>query len=364
MPSLETLATTAGFESVYRKVMDRTRLDRDDGLALYASHDLFAIGGLADIVRERRHGDVTTYIYNQHLNYSNICSCLCKFCAFGKRRGEPGAFELSAAEIGQKVRERLDEPIAEIHLVGSVHPDLPYEYYLSVLRAIKAVRPQVHIQAFTMVEIDHLAGLAGQSVEETLCDLRTAGLDSIAGGGAEIFSARVRNEICPNKISGDRWLNIAKIAHGMGIHSNATMLYGHIETVEERVDHLIALRRAQDESGGFLTFIPLAFHPQHTGLSQLPPTCGVDDLKTIAISRLLLDNIPHIKAYWVMLGIKLAQVALSFGADDLDGTVVEEKITAMAGGTSGNYIAAPQMEKLIRDAGRTPVRRDTLYRPV
>ena len=268
---------------------------------------------------------------------------------------------MTVADIEDKVRERLDEPISEIHMVGGIHPDLPYSYYLEALQAIKKVRPEVHIQAFTCVEIDHLAKLSGKNLEETLTELRDAGLGSIPGGGAEVFSPRIREKTCKDKLSGEGWLTVAKTAHRLGMRSNATMLYGHIETLEERVEHLHMLRTAQDETGGFLTFIPLAFHPKNTELADLSRTSGIDDLKNIAVSRLYLDNFDHIKAYWVMIGPKLAQIALSFGADDIDGTVKEEIITHMAGADTEQAMARDNLVRLIKEAGRVPVERDTLY---
>ena len=316
---------------------------------------------MANIVRERKNGNQAFFIYNQHINYSNVCTNLCKFCAFGKEKGHEQAYEMSIEEIKAKVRERIDEPITEIHMVGGIHPDLPYSYYLDALRGIKEVRPDVHIQAFTCVEIDHLARLAGKSVGDTLDELKDAGLGSIPGGGAEVFSPRIRKLTCEKKLSGDGWIEVTKTAHEHGLHTNATLLYGHIETTRERLEHLDILRRTQDESGGFLAFIPLAFHPKNTGMSEHSGTTGINDLKNVAVARLMLDNFPHIKAYWVMIGPKLAQVALSFGADDMDGTVKEEVITHMAGAETEQALGHKTLIRLIREAGRQPVQRDTLY---
>ena len=354
----------AGLGDILEKVERDERRTEAHSLRLYASPDILALGYMANIVRNRKNGDNAYFIYNQHINYSNICTNMCKFCAFGKERGADKAYEMSVAEVRQKVRDRLDEPITEIHMVGGIHPDLPFDYYLELLQGIKEVRPEVHIQAFTCVEIAHLASLAGRSVADTLEILRAHGLGSIPGGGAEVFSHRIREATCKDKLPGSQWLEIAKTAHRMGFNSNATMLYGHIETVEERVEHLSALRQAQDETGGFLTFIPLAFHPKNTELAHLSRTTGIDDLKNIAVSRLFLDNFPHIKAYWVMIGPKLAQIALSFGADDMDGTVKEEIITHMAGSESGQAIGSKTLIKLIREAGRKPVERDTLFQVI
>ena len=358
---MESMIAAAGLADILEKVRAGERLAFADGVRLYRSRDILAVGWLANMVRERLNHDRAYFIYNQHVNYSNICTNLCKFCAFGKEKGAEQSYEMSVEQVREKVRERLAEPISEVHVVGGIHPDLPYGYYLDMLRGIKEVRPEIHIQAFTCVEIAHLAELAGKSVADTLRDLMEAGLGSIPGGGAEVFSPRIRKLTCDRKLSGQGWLEVAKTAHRLGLRSNATMLYGHIETVEERVEHLEALRTAQDETGGFLTFIPLAFHPKNTQLHELSRTTGLDDLKNIAVSRLFLDNFPHIKAYWVMIGPKLAQVALSFGADDLDGTVKEERITRMAGGETGGEMADSELIRLIRDAGRRPVQRDTLY---
>lgn len=351
----------AGFWDIYQKVLGQERLSIEDGRRLYQSNELLIIGYMANIVRERKNGNHAYFIYNQHLNYSNICTNLCKFCAFGREKGDDLAYELSVAEVTEKIRQRLDEPIVEIHMVGGIHPDLPFDYYLEVLRAIKEVRPEVHIQAFTCVEIAHLATLNGGSVEHTLDLLTEAGLGSVPGGGAEVFSARIREKTCAEKLSGKGWLEIAQIIHRYGLNSNATMLYGHLETIDERLEHLAALRQTQDQTGGFLAFIPLAFHPQNTALDSLSTTTGFDDLKNIAIARLFLDNFPHIKAYWVMLGPKIAQLALSFGADDLDGTVKEELITHMAGAETDQAIGSQTLIRLIREAGRLPIERGTLY---
>lgn len=367
---IDGLMAKAGLGDIYRKVQAGERLTPAEGVRLYQCSDLPALGWLANLVRERRNGDRAYYIYNQHLNYSNICTNLCKFCAFGKEKGADQAYEMNLTEIREKIRSRLAEPISEVHVVGGIHPDLPYAYYLDMLRAIREERPGVHIQAFTGVEIAHLAEISGQSVEKTLQDLIAAGLGSIPGGGAEVFSPRIRKLTCEKKLSGEGWLEVAKTAHRLGLRSNATMLYGHIETIEERIEHLEMLRQAQDETGGFLTFIPLAFHPKNTelgrdaNLAAAGRTSGVEDLKNIAVARLFLENFPHIKAYWVMIGPKLAQVALSFGADDLDGTVKEELITRMAGGEQEQALADTELVRLIREAGRIPVERDTLYREI
>ncbi|MGQ9687572.1 MAG: aminofutalosine synthase MqnE [Desulfobaccales bacterium] len=346
---------------IYAKVMARERLNGEDGLTLYRSRDLLGVGYLANLVRERLHGRRAYYVYNQHLNYSNVCLNGCRFCAFGKTADHPQAYTMSLAEVFDRIRERLHEPITEIHIVGGLHPDLPFSYYLDMLRGIKALRPTVHLQAFTAVEIAHLADIAGLSVADTLAALKEAGLGSLPGGGAEVFSPRIRRTLCPKKLSPEGWLTVSKTAHRLGLRTNATMLYGHLETPEERVDHLLKLREAQDDSGGFLTFIPLAFHPKNTELPDLLETTGFDDLKNLAVARLLLDNFPHIKAFWIMIGPKLAQLSLAFGADDIDGTVIEERITHMAGAQTPVGLTRDQLLHLIREAGCEPVERDTLY---
>jgi len=358
---MDMMVKAAGLGDLLDKVRAGERLTPEDGLRLYRSPDLLAVGYLANIVRERVNGNRTYFIYNQHVNYSNICTNLCKFCAFGKEKGTEQAYEMSVEEVREKIRERLDEPITEVHVVGGIHPELPYSYYLEMLRGIKEVRPEIHIQGFTCVEIAHLAELAGKSVKDTLLELKDAGLGSIPGGGAEVFSPRIRKLTCEKKLSGEGWLEVAKTAHGIGLKSNATMLYGHIETLEERIEHLAALRTAQDETGGFMTFIPLAFHPKNTKMDDISKTTGMEDLKNIAVARCFLDNFPHIKGYWVMIGPKMAQVALSFGADDMDGTVKEELITKMAGGESAQALSDKELIRLIREAGREPIERDTLY---
>lgn len=358
---MDSFIKNAGLGDILEKIQHDERLSIEDGTRLFKSQDLLAVGYLANIVRERKNGNNAYFIYNQHINYSNICTNLCKFCAFGKDKDSDLAYEMSVDEVRTKVRERLSEPISEIHMVGGIHPDLPYSYYTDLLKVIKEERPDVHIQAFTCVEIAHLAEISGLGTAGVLENLKKAGLGSIPGGGAEVFSPRIRELTCEKKLSGQGWLEVAKTAHELDLHTNATMLYGHIETIEERLEHLDMLRQAQDETGGFLAFIPLAFHPKNTELSKLSKTSGIDDLKNIAVARCFLDNFPHIKAYWVMIGQKLSQIALSFGADDVDGTVKEEIITHMAGAETEQTMSRDQLLRLIREAGRTPIERDTLY---
>jgi aminodeoxyfutalosine synthase len=361
---MDYLVKNAGLGDILEKVREEERLSVEDGLRLFQSPDLLAVGYLANIVRERKNGSKAYFIYNQHINYSNICTNLCKFCAFGKDKDSELAYEMSIEDVRAKVRERIAEPITEIHMVGGIHPELPYSYYKDLLKVIKEERPDVHIQAFTCVEIAHLAEISGLGTAGVLEDLKKAGLGSIPGGGAEVFSPRIRDLTCEKKLSGSGWLEVAKTAHRHDLYTNATMLYGHIETLEERLEHLDMLRQAQDETGGFLAFIPLAFHPKNTELSKLSRlsrTSGIDDLKIIGVARCFLDNFPHIKAYWVMVGQKMSQIALSFGADDVDGTVKEEIITHMAGAETEQAMSRDQLLRLIKEAGRTPVERDTLY---
>lgn len=343
------------------KVHQGLRLDREDGIRLYESNDLLMIGRLGNFVREKLHGKNAYFNVNRHIEPTNVCVLKCGLCAFGKNIRSPEAYTFSLEEIYRRAKEGAAQGATEFHIVGGLHPDLPFEYYLDMLRGLKQRLPHIHLKAFTAVEIQFFADLDNISIEETLQRLKDAGLDSMPGGGAEIFADRVREIICKGKISGQRWLEIVRIAHRMGLHSNATMLYGHVETYEERVDHILALRDLQDETGGFKTFIPLAFHSANTPLDYLPETTGFDDLKNIAISRLLLDNFPHIKSYWIMVGTKMAQMSLLFGADDIDGTVVEEKITHAAGAQTPQALSRSELVRMIREAGFIPLERDTLY---
>jgi aminodeoxyfutalosine synthase len=346
------------------KVLAGQRLTADDGIALYRSPDLLALGWLANYTREKRHGDVTYYNVNRHINPTNVCVAHCKLCAFGRDPQAPGAYTFALEEIYQRAEQGVREGATEFHIVGGLHPDLSFGHFLDLIRGLKKRCPSVHLKAFTMVEVGYFARIAKLSINDTLLKLKEAGVDSLPGGGAEIFHPRVRKIICDHKVSGQMWLSIARQAHELGLRSNATMLYGHVETEEERVDHLIKLRELQDETHGFVTFIPLAFHPDNTGLSFVPKPSGYADLRNIAVSRLLLDNFDHIKAYWIMLTPSIAQIALRFGANDLDGTVVEEKIYHDAGAKTSEFTSRAELERLIRAAGRVPVERDTLYRPV
>jgi aminodeoxyfutalosine synthase len=351
-------------EPIAAKVLAAQRLSAEDGLALFESHDMLALGWLANHVREKRHGDICYFNVNRHINPTNVCVAHCKLCAFGRSPEAPGAYTFALEEIFQRAAQGVAEGATEFHIVGGLHPDLPFDYYLDLIRGLKQRFPHVHLKAFTAVEVHYYSRLAKLSLREVLVRMKEAGVDSLPGGGAEIFHPRVRRIICDHKVSGQMWLQIARTAHELGMRSNATMLYGHVETHEERVDHLLRLRELQDQTHGFQTFIPLAFHPANTPLSHLPGPTGLDDLKTIAAARLLLDNFDHIKAYWIMLTPRIAQVALRFGADDLDGTVVEEKIYHDAGATTPEYMSRVELERLIRAAGRVPVERDTLYNRV
>jgi aminodeoxyfutalosine synthase len=349
---------------IHDKITAGGRLTFDEGLVLYGSRDLLGLGALADTVRRKRHGNRAFFVYNQHLNYTNICANTCLFCAFSRKQGQPGGFTLSMAQVRDALARRADEPIRELHVVGGLNPALGLDYYLELLETIRSVRPDATIKAFTAVEIDYLSRTSNLSLQETISKLAAAGLSMLPGGGAEVLSERVHDQLFRKKINAERWLEIMEAVHGAGLTSNATLLYGHIETPEERVRHLCRLRELQERTGGFSAFIPLAFHSRNTALSHLPPTTAYDDLKAVAVSRLMLDNFEHIKAYWVMIGEKLAQVALSFGADDLDGTIIEEKITHMAGATSAKGLTRKEMVRLIESAGFEPVERDSFYRPV
>lgn len=350
--------------SIHSKVLAGERLSAEDGLALFRSPDILAVGWMANYVREKLHGNVTYFNVNRHINHTNVCVAACRLCAFGRKKDVPGAYTMALEEAFQAAASGYTEAVTEFHIVGGLHPDLPFEYFTDLVRGLKERFPGVHIKAFTMVEIAFFAKRYKMAIREVLEKLKAAGVDSMPGGGAEIFADRVRHIICDHKIDGSEWLDIARIAHQVGLKSNATMLYGHIENDEDRIDHMLRLRELQDETHGLQTFIPLAFHPDNTPLQHLPWTTGMLDLRTIAVSRLMLDNIPHIKAYWQMLTPKIAQVALRFGADDIDGTVVEEKIYHDAGATTPQGMTRTELIRLIREAGRQPVERDTLYRPV
>lgn len=367
LPSPEALlerAGAAGLGAIARKVIARERLSLDDGLALYRTSDLYLVGELANLVRERLHGDLAYFNVNQHVNYTNYCNKFCAFCSFDRLPGQAGAYLLTPEQAADKIRAQLHEPVTEVHMVAGVWPKIPYSYYLELLRAVKAARPSIHVKAFTMVELDQIAKVAKKPLDAVLPELIEAGLGSCPGGGAEIFSERLHREGYRLKISGEQWLELARTVHRAGLRSNCTMLHGHIETTEEKVDHLDRLRRLQDETGGFQTYIPLSFHPANNEWSHLPGPSALDELREIAVGRLMLDNIAHVKAYWIMLSIPIAQLALAFGADDVDGTVVEEHIYHDAGAQTPQQVQRAELVDWIREAGRVPVERDTLYNVV
>lgn len=351
---------------IAKKVDHQERLSFEDGVTLFRSHDLIAIGALANQVRERINGDLTYYNVNRHMNYTNVCISDCAFCGFYRRVRHPEAYEWSVEECLEIARKAYQEGARELHIVGGLHPRLQFDYYSSLLSELKRSFPDMHLKAFTMVELDHLTRVCRMTDEQVIDGLIAAGLDSCPGGGAEILRDPTRSQICAHKTSGARWLELAEKVHQRGIHTNATMLYGHIESLEDRVDHLVQLRDLQDRTNGFMCFIPLAFHPKGTDLSHLPGPSGIDSLKTIAVSRLMLDNVAHIKAYWVMLGRNLAQVALRFGADDLDGTINEggSLMESYLAEGNENQLTKLGIEEMVRGAGRIPVERDTLYNSV
>jgi aminodeoxyfutalosine synthase len=350
--------------SIRDKVAAGQRLTIEDGLWLEEHADLFTLGELANRVRERKSGNFAYYNVNTHLNPTNVCVYRCTFCAFRSDLRDPKAYVMSDAEIVDRAAEADRRGATELHIVGGLHHQLPYDWYLNVVRIIHQTYPRLHLKAYTAVEWDWFARLTGRSTRDLLTEFQDAGLGSLPGGGAEIFHPEIRDQICEHKADADGWLRIHREAHSVGLRSNATMLYGHIEKPMHRIDHLCRLRELQDESGGFQTFIPLAFHPDNTRLSHIKKASSLVDLRVMAISRLMLDNFPHIKAYWVMLGMQTAQVALSFGADDIDGTVVHEKIYHDAGSESPQEITVTELRRLIEEAGRTPVERDTLYNEV
>jgi aminodeoxyfutalosine synthase len=346
------------------KVEAGQRLPFEDGVFLYEHADLCTLGDLANRVRERKNGNYVYYNVNTHINPTNVCVYRCTFCAFRADLKSPKGYVMSDEQILERAAEADRRGATELHIVGGLHHQLPYEWYLNVVRIIHNAHPRLHLKAYTAVEWDWFSRLTGRPTRDILAEFQEAGLGSLPGGGAEIFHPEVRDRICEHKADAESWIRIHREAHELGLRSNATMLYGHIEEPRHRIDHLIRLRELQDETGGFQTLIPLAFHPDNTKLSHLPRPSGLLDLKTMAISRLMLDNFPHIKAYWVMLGIKTAQIALSFGADDLDGTVVHEKIYHDAGSDSPQELTVGEIRRLIAEAGRIPVERDTLYNEV
>ncbi len=345
------------------KVERGARLSEEDALALFRTRDLLAVGEMADLANRRANGDRVHYVVNRHINPTNICVNRCKFCAFSKSKDEPLAYTMTMDEIMTRAEEARAQKATELHIVGGLHPDLPFDFYLLMLRSLSDRFPGMHIQAFTAVEIDYFARITGLPLAEVIAQLMDAGLGSLPGGGAEIFAPEVRDRICPEKISGDRWLEVMEAVHRAGLKSNATMLYGHVETLESRVDHMRRLRELQDRTGGFQSFIPLSFHPKNTEIAK-GYTTGVEDLKALAAARLYLDNFRHVKSFWIMVGPKIAQISLSFGVDDIDGTVVEERITHAAGAQAGMEMSVDELVTMIRQAGKVPVERDTLYNVV
>jgi aminodeoxyfutalosine synthase len=342
--------------------MEKERISEEEALLLYRSDDIHTLGKAAETVNRRINRSYAYFIVNRHINPTNICVNRCRFCAFSRSWGQEGAYELTIEEILEKISSS-EELLTEVHIVGGLHPYWSFDHYCRILTSIKKHFPSIQIKAFTAVEIDYFSRISGLSIRDVLMALKDNGLDLMPGGGAEILVHNIRQRLCPEKISADRWLEIHKIAHTLGIKTNATMLYGHIESLEDRIRHLSMLRALQDETGGFQAFIPLAYHATDTNMSSSIAS-GIDDLKTIAISRLFLDNIPHIKAYWIMLGEKLSQIALLFGADDLEGTVLEEKITHSAGATSAEGMKKEELVYLIKRTGKVPVQRDSFYNPL
>ena len=356
---------SAGLRDVADKLDGGIRLDLEDGVRLFACPDLFAVGWLANREREKRHGGRTFFNHNIRLEATNVCVASCLFCSFARLQpGDPGAYAMSLEQAWNKLRERADQPLTEVHVVNGLHPDLPWDYYLEMLRGFKRIRPAIHLKCFTAVEIAFFSELYGMTDEQVLRDLMDAGLDSLPGGGAEVFSERVRRKICHDKADADRYLAIHRLAHRLGMRSNVTMLYGHIETDEERVDHMLRARALQDETGGFQAFIPLAFHPDNNRMEKLPAPTAADTLRVHAVARLVLDNVPHVKAFWIATGVGVAQTSLWFGVDDLDGTVQEERIYHMAGAPTPEAMTPAEISRLIRIAGREPVERDTFYNVV
>lgn len=353
---------SAGLADIADRLDASARLDLQDGVRLFETPDLLALGWLANRERERRHGARTYYNYNIRIEATNVCVASCLFCAFARLKpGDADAYTMSLDEVWDKLRRRADQPLTEVHVVNGLHPDLPFGYYTEMLRGFKRIRPEIHLKCFTAVEIAFFADLYGMTDEQVLRALMEAGLDSLPGGGAEVFAERVRRKICHDKADADRWLSIHRIAHRLGMRSNVTMLYGHIETAEERVDHMLRSRALQDETGGFQAFIPLAFHPDNNQMRKLPAPSAADTLRVHAVSRLMLDNIPHVKAFWIATGVEVAQTSLWFGVDDMDGTVQEERIYHMAGARTPELMTTEEIRRLIRAAGREPVERDTLY---
>jgi aminodeoxyfutalosine synthase len=348
-------------KEIAEKIEDGTRLSKADAMALINSNDLISIGQLANKVKERKTDNYAYFNVNRHINLTNICVSRCKFCAFSRDKNDDDAYTMTIEEVLDAARSARHLGITELHIVSGLHPDLPFDYYLELISKLREAMPDVHIQAFTAVEIAYFAKISRLTIQDVLIQLKNAGLGSLPGGGAEILNHRIREAVCPKKASSEEWLEVMRTAHNLGLKSNATMLYGHIETLEERINHLLCLRGLQDETRGFQSFIPLPFHPQNTQLPEFKKPTAFENLKMLSVSRLVLDNFPHIKAFWIMLGLKVSQLSLLFGVDDLDGTVVEEKITHSAGADTDQSISREELLELIYATGRTPVERDTLY---
>ena len=353
---------TAGLADIAEKLDTGVRLDFQDGVRLFDAPDLLAVGWLANRERERQHGARTYYNYNIRLEATNVCVASCLFCSFARLRpGDDGAYTHTLEDVWAKLQARSHQPLTEVHVVNGLHPDLPFSYYTELLRGFKRIRPGIHLKCFTAVEIAFFADLYGKTDEQVLTELKEAGLDSLPGGGAEVFADRVRKKLSVDKCDADRYLSVHRTAHALGMRTNVTMLYGHIETTEERVDHMMRVRALQDETHGLQAFIPLAFHPDNNQMRKLPAPTATDSLRVHAVGRLMLDNVPHIKAYWIATGVEVAQTALWFGVNDLDGTVQEETIYHVAGAKTPNAMTPRQLERLILAAGREPLERDTLY---
>jgi aminodeoxyfutalosine synthase len=365
LPLMPARVRDAGLGGIAEKLDAGIRLEMADGLRLFECPDLLALGWLANREREKRHGGRTYFNHNIRIEATNVCVASCLFCAFARLQpGDTGAYTLTLDQVWDKLRSRADQALTEVHVVNGLHPDLPFDYYLELLRGFKRIRPDVHLKCFTAVEIAFFADLYKRTDEQVLRELMAAGLDSLPGGGAEVFAERVRRKICHDKCGADRYLDIHRTAHRLGMRTNVTMLYGHIETLEERVDHMLRARALQDETAGFQAFIPLAFHPDNNQMRKLPAPTAAETLRVHAVARLMLDNIPHVKAFWIATGVETAQTALWFGVDDLDGTVQEEQIYHMAGASTPAALTTGDISNLIRVAGRDPIERDTLYNVV
>lgn len=368
--TIHKLMARADLGDIYERVLAGERLSSADGLRLFESNNLTAVGLMANLVRQRMHANKSFFVRNRQLNPTNVCDYSCMFCSFYRKEGEEGAYTMSLDDIDELIRESVGQRVQEIHITSGLHPNLPFSYYTEMLRRIKQIAPHLHTKAFTAVEIEYFAEHYGMSIRDVFTALIDAGLEAMPGGGAEIFADRVRKKICDEKATAEGWLKVHELAHEMGLMTNATMLYGHIERYDERVDHLIRLRELQDKSiakkakGGFSTFIPLKYQHENNHLAKLPEISGFEDLKTVAVARLLLDNLPHIKAYWVVIGKRLAQISLSYGADEIEGTILEERIMSMAGADSAFGISEHELIKMIIDAGRQPIERDALYNTI